>query len=315
MNRTLDKSYRQAAGFWRAYPALREAKLNFVQIAAPINFERQPSLAWGFYGHRLQLYRRTVPHAGFEMLKNYAAGLPHGAFVVTGNVDGQFQKAGYAADRLWEIHGSIHYLQCLRPCSAAIWPAAAFDPSIDETRCRLTSDLPRCPHCGAVARPNILMFDDDGYLDARNAAQQRHFDYWRSRPKNLVINSASDGSSCIAAARFFSIDGCCSLAQRNLDYRRAFCSMVSNSIYWASRTRRLRPEVGSIRHALSRTGSALPGVSRRLDGATDFILIEICRLICSAAGKSSAPGWRLSKLQILKTPSNKTSPSNCCLAQ
>lgn len=217
MNRTLDESYRQAAellrhadgvaicagagigvdsglpdfrgdaGFWRAYPARRVAQLNFVQIAAPINFERQPSLAWGFYGHRLQLYRRTVPHAGFEMLKNYAAGLPHGAFVVTSNVDGQFQKAGYAAERIWEIHGSIHHLQCLRPCSAAIWPADAFDPSIDETHCRLTSDLPRCPHCGAVARPNILMFDDDGYLDARSAAQQRHFDRWRSRPKNLVV--------------------------------------------------------------------------------------------------------------------------------
>lgn len=217
MNRTPDESYRQAAellrhadgvaicagagigvdsglpdfrgdaGFWRAYPALREAKLNFVQIAAPINFERQASLAWGFYGHRLQLYRRTAPHAGFEMLKNYAAGLPHGAFVLTSNVDGQFQQAGYAADRIWEIHGSIHHLQCLRPCSAAIWPADAFDPSIDETHCRLTSDLPRCPHCGAVARPNILMFDDDGYLDARSAAQRRQFDRWRSRPKNLVV--------------------------------------------------------------------------------------------------------------------------------
>ena len=78
MNRTPDESYRQAAellrhadgvaicaGFWRAYPALRAAKLNFVQIAAPIDFERQASLAWGSRREkcrgRLKLVRPNSP--------------------------------------------------------------------------------------------------------------------------------------------------------------------------------------------------------------------------------------------------------------
>ena len=55
-------------GFWRAYPALAKANLNFAEVASPQTFEQNPSLAWGFYGHRLDLYRRTVPHAGFEIL-------------------------------------------------------------------------------------------------------------------------------------------------------------------------------------------------------------------------------------------------------
>ena len=42
-------------------------------------------------------------------------------FVVTSNVDGQFQKAGFAEDAILEVHGSIHHLQCLSPCSNAIW--------------------------------------------------------------------------------------------------------------------------------------------------------------------------------------------------
>ena len=42
-------------------------------------------------------------------------------FVVTSNVDGQFQKAGFAGENILEVHGSIHHLQCTRPCSRAIW--------------------------------------------------------------------------------------------------------------------------------------------------------------------------------------------------
>ena len=30
---------------------------------------RDPQLAWGFYGHRLNLYRVTEPHEGFAILR------------------------------------------------------------------------------------------------------------------------------------------------------------------------------------------------------------------------------------------------------
>lgn len=111
--------FRGPQGLWKAYPALGKRKLRFEDIASPEAFRSQPRLAWGFYGHRLQLYRDTAPHAGFSLLKKWADAKPYGAFIYTSNVDGQFQKAGFADDHLIECHGSIHHLQCLTPCRPA----------------------------------------------------------------------------------------------------------------------------------------------------------------------------------------------------
>jgi NAD-dependent SIR2 family protein deacetylase len=52
-----------------------------------------PELAWGFYGHRLELYRRTTPHRGFGILRRLAERSGR-FFVFTSNVDGHFQRAG-----------------------------------------------------------------------------------------------------------------------------------------------------------------------------------------------------------------------------
>ena len=35
-------------------------------------------------------------------------------FVVTSNVDGHFQKAGFSDDQIYECHVSIHHLQCTK---------------------------------------------------------------------------------------------------------------------------------------------------------------------------------------------------------
>ena len=56
---------------------------------------------WGFYGHRLNLYRNTNPHKGFEILLNYAQKYKKDYFVVTSNVDGHFQKAGYPENKVY----------------------------------------------------------------------------------------------------------------------------------------------------------------------------------------------------------------------
>src|SRR6478752_3216688 len=61
--------FRGTDGFWRAYPAFQKLGLRFEQLANPAWFATDPALAWGFYGHRLNLYRRTVPHEGFQILR------------------------------------------------------------------------------------------------------------------------------------------------------------------------------------------------------------------------------------------------------
>ena len=95
-------------------PALPALGLRFEELADPVHFADDPALAWGFYGHRLALYRSTVPHAGFAVLRRWARERP--TRVLTSNVDGQFQAAGFDPDVVAEVHGSIH--------GSSAWPAA-----------------------------------------------------------------------------------------------------------------------------------------------------------------------------------------------
>ena len=186
--------FRGDHGFWRAYPPLAAAGIRFVEIANPRQFDVNPELAWGFYGHRLALYRNTIPHEGFAILRDIGARLPHGAFVFTSNVDGQFQRAGFADDRLVECHGSLHHLQCARPCGGAIGPADAGAPVVDPATCLLAPPLPRCPHCGALARPNILMFNDGRWLEARTEDQYARLKQWRAKVRRPVVIELGAGT-------------------------------------------------------------------------------------------------------------------------
>jgi len=168
--------FRGDEGFWKAYPPYRRLGLSFADAANPEHFEGDPAFGWGFYGHRLGLYRATVPHRGFSILRRWGERYRLPTFVVTSNVDGQFQKAGFADDHVVEVHGSIHHLQCTTPCTGDIWENREEVP-VDEVSMRARR-VPRCPRCGAVARPNILMFGDYAWIPARTHAQKSRLDAW-----------------------------------------------------------------------------------------------------------------------------------------
>lgn len=195
--------FRGNSGFWQAYPALAAAGIDFQAAASADSFVSDPVQAWGFYGHRLALYRRTVPHAGFALLRKWAGTKALGCSVFTSNVDGQFRRAGFGTDLVHECHGSIHHLQCTRPCSDAIWAADDFVPVVDEQACRLICDVPRCPHCGAVARPNILMFDDWNWVSIRSDEQRACQQKWVETVRKPVVIEIGAGKA-IPTVRHFS---------------------------------------------------------------------------------------------------------------
>ena len=187
--------FRGNQGFWNSYPMYQRLGLSFVQAANPEHFEDDPHFGWGFYGHRTNLYRETVPHSGFTMLQNWINEFQLDYFIATSNVDGQFQKAGFSDDKILEVHGSIHYLQCTVPCSRHIWPNDA-EYCIDETTMRAL-DVPRCPQCQQVARPNILMFGDYSWVSKRSAIQEENFDDFLqlNRNKPMVVIEMGAGSA------------------------------------------------------------------------------------------------------------------------
>ena len=170
--------FRGPEGFWNAYPPFRQMGLSFVDLANPEWFERDPRLAWGFYGHRLTLYRRTRPHAGFTWLRTWMEHCPQNGFVFTSNVDGQFQLAGFPEERVIECHGSIHRLQRFDESRGRIWNADGVVVTVDEATLRAVGDLPTDPASGLLARPNILMFNDALWNSAVTETQQQRYREW-----------------------------------------------------------------------------------------------------------------------------------------
>ncbi len=188
--------FRGDKGFWRAYPAYARLGLSFVDCANPQHFADDPSFGWGFYGHRVNLYRDTIPHQGFHIIKKWIERNGGDYFVVTSNVDGQFQKAGYADDRILEVHGSIHWLQCQKPCSNSIWHNDEII-RIDEAPMRARHPLPRCHGCGEISRPNILMFGDWSWLPDRTRIQEQAFERFvaANAHRRIVVIEMGAGSA------------------------------------------------------------------------------------------------------------------------
>jgi NAD-dependent SIR2 family protein deacetylase len=170
--------FRGNEGFWRAYPPYAKLGLSFADLANPRWFRNDPRFAWGFYGHRKNLYGRTGPHAGFAVLLAWARAMKDGYFVFTSNVDGHFQAAGFDPLRVHECHGAIEFMQCTAECGVGIFPAGSAEVPLDDEGVRARDPLPACPRCCALARPNILMFGDGGWDDTRSRAQEMRLHDW-----------------------------------------------------------------------------------------------------------------------------------------
>jgi len=169
--------FRGSKGLWKEYPELMNRSLNFEAMANPKWFREDPELAWAFYGHRLHKYLEITPHAGFDILLDLCRQKSDNYFVVTSNVDNHFQKAGFDPLKVHEVHGSLAYFQCIHGCKRDIWPADYNAVVVDQHRFVATT-VPDCPYCGKIARPNVMMFDDYGWLCEREREQRRRFETW-----------------------------------------------------------------------------------------------------------------------------------------
>jgi len=191
--------FRGNEGFWKAYPPIARLGISFYEMANPEWFHNDPKLAWAFYGHRLNLYRSTTPHHGFSQILEQAKQKKEGYFVFTSNVDGQFQKAGYREEQIEECHGSIHHFQCSTPCSDKIWSAKQIEIDVDIDKFQALEPLPRCPDCGSLARPNILMFGDWGWISQRTNNQGKRLSHWleslKSKRSRLTIIEIGAGNA------------------------------------------------------------------------------------------------------------------------
>ncbi|WP_049766973.1 SIR2 family NAD-dependent protein deacylase [Sulfuricurvum kujiense] len=197
--------FRGNTGFWQAYPVAKARGLSFEALANPEWFERDPSLAWAFYGHRLNLYSETIPHEGFSKLLELCHSKGDNYFILTSNVDGQFQKAGFDEAQICEIHGSIHHLQCTASKDHGIWSAKETKITVNMEVFQAQAPYPLCPKCSALARPNILMFGDWDWISERSDKQMKRFGRWKldmaNEKKKVAVIEIGAGTAIASIRR------------------------------------------------------------------------------------------------------------------
>jgi NAD-dependent SIR2 family protein deacetylase len=193
--------FRGTQGLWTSLLPAGMTERDVGSLTQGDCFVDKPVEAWQFYGRALQVCRQLKPHAGYAMLDRWARRVAHGAFVFTSNVDGHFQAAGYEEARVLECHGTINFMQCGRPCGDAIWTLGNMMDDVD-IDALAPSALPRCPHCGYLARPNFLLFDDQCWVETRTTAQWERLRIWLRAVQRPVVIELGAGTA-VPSVRMF----------------------------------------------------------------------------------------------------------------
>lgn len=141
---------------------------------------------WAYYASHISRVRWEMPPLPlYQQLKAILQGKNY--YILTSNVDRQFLRNGFPAQRVFEYQGTYDLLCCSQRCTTAVWPfwpvmqqmlaqTQPADFSIPDTL------LPSCPHCGAPLR---LAFRDYPQYGQEKAAYQQ----W--------LRQSEDGLLCI----------------------------------------------------------------------------------------------------------------------
>ncbi len=124
-------------------------------LASPQAFMRNPRLVWDWYAWRRSKVAEVEPNPGHYALAKMESNPPHFT-LVTQNVDGLHRKAG--SKNVIELHGNIQRVKCFDGCGVVdSWT----DPG---------GEVPACPTCGAMLRPDVVWFGEQLPLDALEEA-------------------------------------------------------------------------------------------------------------------------------------------------
>jgi NAD-dependent deacetylase len=156
--------FRSASGIWAEYDPMEYATIDA--------FRRDPAKVWDFYSKRLGVLTEAEPNpAHLALAELERRGLVEA--VITQNVDRLHERAGSV--NLIEVHGSLRTSSCL-DCGHT----ESFDRVVE------LLPVPHCERCGAVLKPDVVMF---GELLPEEAID-RSFELTRRAGLFLVVGSA-----------------------------------------------------------------------------------------------------------------------------
>jgi NAD-dependent SIR2 family protein deacetylase len=184
--------FRGASGIWT------EDKTTFMKFALASAFEEHPVDAWNFYINRYINYSKVAPHRGYyDLLKLTKT---KDVFVVTSNVDGHFERTGFDPEKIVEIHGNLKTIQCSKYCCRTPLPIS---PMPDwQAELKDNSEIPQCRECGAILRPQVLMFNDPYFYYNTLDEQLARYRKWEASKKNILGIEIGAGTS-IPSIRMF----------------------------------------------------------------------------------------------------------------
>jgi NAD-dependent deacetylase len=160
------------------------AKFDPRELATPTAFARNPKLVWDWYASRREALADIVPNPGHRALARMDDLVPD-FLLATQNVDGLHARAG--SRRLVELHGNIARVKCSREHRVI----AAWAPPGDDLP-------PRCPHCGAYLRPDVVWFEETLPEDALARAE----DAARRAEVMLVVGTSAEVWPAAALPRY-----------------------------------------------------------------------------------------------------------------
>jgi NAD-dependent deacetylase len=145
-------TFRGPQGLWKSFRP--------EDLATPGAFARDPQLVWEWYDWRRTRIAACQPNAAHHAIAVWSR--RPGFTLVTQNVDGLHERAG--TEHVVRYHGSIWNLRCTRPCEGGAhdW---------EDRTVPLPGLPPRCPYCGACARPGVVWFGEGLPDEAARAAQ------------------------------------------------------------------------------------------------------------------------------------------------
>ena len=144
---------------------------------------------WAWWSRHIY-YNRYVdaPNPVYPNLHEVVKGKDY--FVLTTNVDHQFQKAGFDKKRLFYTQGDYGLWQCSRPCHQKTYDNEdAVRKMISEQRdMKIPAELiPKCPVCGAPMTMNLrcdgTFVQDEGWY----AASERYDDFIRRHKETRIL--------------------------------------------------------------------------------------------------------------------------------
>ena len=136
-----------------------------------------PEEYWAWWSRRIMVNRyRHAPRPVYDDLLRLVGSKDY--FVLTTNVDHQFQLAGFDKNRLFYTQGDYGLWQCSRPCCQRTYDneAAVRRMFAEQRDMKVPSALlPRCPVCGRPMSMNLrsdgTFVQDEGWYQAQDRCQ------------------------------------------------------------------------------------------------------------------------------------------------